>query len=138
VDSADVPQDVVARLREVCRGLPECHEEQAWVGTRWRVRGRTFAHVLRVESGRPPAHARAVGSDGPVMVVTFRAEGPELAALRAMGHPYYYGGWGRDVLVMVLDEGADDTDWTEVAELVTESYCLLAPRALAERVARPG
>jgi hypothetical protein len=135
VDSADVPPDVVARLRAVCRGLPESREEQAWVGTRWRVRGRTFVHVLRVQSGRPPAHARAVGSEGPVTVVTFRAAGPELAALRAMGHPYYYGGWGRDVVVMVLDDGVD---WDEVAELITESYCLLAPRALAEQVARPG
>jgi hypothetical protein len=138
VDSASVSPDIVARLRAVCRGLPECREEQAWVGTRWRVRGRTFAHVLRVESGRPPAHARAVGSDGPVTVVTFRAEGPELEALRVMGHPYFYAGWGREVVVVVLDDGADNTDWAEVAELVTESYCLLAPRALAERVARPG
>jgi hypothetical protein len=76
-----------------------------------------------------------VGSEGPITVVTFRAEDPELAALRAVGHPYYYGGWGRDVMVMVLD---DRVDWAEVAELITESYCLLAPRALAEQVARPG
>ena len=31
----------------------------------------------------------------------------------------------------------DDTDWSEVAELVTESYCQLAPQRLVARVGRP-
>jgi hypothetical protein len=35
---------------------------------------------------------------------------------------------------MVLDAGAD---WDEVAELVTESYCVLAPKRLVEAVDRP-
>jgi len=35
---------------------------------------------------------------------------------------------------MVLD---GRTDWDEVAELMTESYCTMAPRKLVERVDRP-
>jgi hypothetical protein len=35
---------------------------------------------------------------------------------------------------MLLDE---DTDWEELAELLTDSYCLQAPKSLAERVSRP-
>ena len=35
---------------------------------------------------------------------------------------------------MVLDDG---TDWDEVAELLAESYCALAPKKLAELVPRP-
>jgi hypothetical protein len=35
---------------------------------------------------------------------------------------------------MVLDP---DVDWSEVAELVTESYCALAPKRLVELVVRP-
>jgi hypothetical protein len=35
---------------------------------------------------------------------------------------------------MILDAGVD---WDEVAELVTDSYCLLAPVKLAARVDRP-
>lgn len=31
-----------------------------------------------------------------------------------------------------------DTDWTEVAELLTESYCVLAPKKLVALVDRPG
>ena len=35
------------------------------------------------------------------------------------------------------DGAGADTNWGEVAELVTESYCLLAPKKLAAQVARP-
>ncbi|HET6951899.1 MAG TPA: MmcQ/YjbR family DNA-binding protein [Acidimicrobiales bacterium] len=120
---ADVPAEIVARLRAVCLGLPETAEQQAWAGTRWRVRTRTFAHVLTVD-----------GEGGPATVMTFRASGPELDALRAAGHPFFRPGWGHDVVGMVLDTG---TDWDEVTELVTESYCILAPKKLVSRVDRP-
>ena len=131
---ADVPTSVLKRLRSVCRSLPEVHEEPAWVGVRWRVRARTFAHVLTIVGGTPQAHARAAGTDGPATVLTFRAPDEEVVALREMGDPYFFGGWGRDVVGLRLD---DRTDWGEVAELVTESYCLMAPRKLAAQVERP-
>ena len=35
---------------------------------------------------------------------------------------------------MLLD---GDVDWNEVAELLTESYCVQAPKGLAEKVDRP-
>ena len=35
---------------------------------------------------------------------------------------------------MVLD---GDTDWDEVRELVTESFCVLAPKMLIARIDRP-
>jgi hypothetical protein len=31
--------------------LPEVCEEQAWVGTRWRIRKEAFAHVLMIADG---------------------------------------------------------------------------------------
>jgi YjbR len=120
---ADVPPDVLARVRSVCLGLPEVTENQAWAGTQWRIRKRTFAHVLTVDF-----------TDGPVTVVTFRASGPELDALRGTGHPYFRPAWGADAVGMVLDA---DADWDDVAELLTESYCLLAPRRLVALVDRP-
>jgi hypothetical protein len=70
-EGADVPLEVVAKLRSVCVALPEAYEEQAWVGTRWRIRKRTFAHVLMIDSGWPPVYARAAGSNGPITVMTF-------------------------------------------------------------------
>jgi YjbR len=134
VEYADVPRGILTRLRTVCRGLPEAYEEPAWAGTRWRIRKRTFAHAITVESGKPPGYARAAGSRGPVTVVTFRSSGPELDALRNTGHPFFGTNWRADEVGMVLDDGVD---WDEVAELVTDSYCLLAPQKLVALVDRP-
>ena len=60
--------------------------------------------------------------------------GPELDALRNSGHPFFGTRWRADEVGMVID---DDVDWAEVAELLTESYCLLAPKKLAALVDRP-
>ena len=119
----------------ICLALPETHEEPAWIGTRWRIRTKTFAHVLPVDGDQPGAHARAAGAAGRLVVLTFRSQGPELEVLRNSGHPFFYAGWGRDVMGMVID---DAVDWTEVAELLTESYCVLAPKKLIALVERPG
>ena len=120
----DVPADVERRLRRLCLALPDAYEEHAWVGTRWRVRTRTFAHVLGVDDPVDGAH----------VVMTFRAAGEELEALRHAGPPFYILGWGRNAMGLRLD---DATDWDEVAELVVESYCVLAPRKLVALVERP-
>ena len=63
----------------------------------------------------------------------FRAEPDEVIALQHLGPPYFRSGWGRNVVGMLLD---DDTDWDELAELLTDSYCVQAPRELAARVPR--
>ncbi|TDC41861.1 MmcQ/YjbR family DNA-binding protein [Micromonospora sp. KC213] len=129
---ADVAPELLDRLRLVCLRLPETYEEPAWVGVRWRIRKRTFAHVLTVDADHQAARHRAAPPDQPVAVLILRAPVVEAHALVAGGPPFYRPGWGDDVLGMVLDE---DTDWGEVAELLTESYCLLAPRKLTDRVA---
>lgn len=133
-DYADPPETLIAKLRPICLALPDAYEEKAWAGTRWMVRKKTFAHVLAVDRESPPVLAKAHELTGAANVVTFRSEGPELERLRHAGHPYFYAGWGRDVVGLVLD---DDTDWDEVAELLTESYCVMAPQKLVALLDRP-
>lgn len=120
----DVPDDVEIRLRELCLDLPDAYEERAWVGTRWMVRKKTFAHVLGV----------AVGAAPPAVILSFRSAGEELEILRHAGHPFVELGWGRDAMGLVIDA---TTDWDEVRELVTESFCVLAPKKLVALVDRP-
>jgi hypothetical protein len=67
--------------------------------------------------------------------VTFRAPGEELEAFRQAGAPWFVARWGRDVVGLEL---RDDTDWDELAELLTDSFCVLAPQKLVARVERPG
>ncbi|MBB4904996.1 MmcQ/YjbR family DNA-binding protein [Actinophytocola algeriensis] len=134
-DSPDVPDDVLERLRALCTALPGVYEEQAWVGTRWLVRKKTFAHVLGISDEYPPAYTREVPYVGDATVLTFRADGDELAALVGTGHPFYKPSWHPQVVGMVVEP---DADWDEIAELLTESYCLRAPKKLAAQVSRPG
>jgi hypothetical protein len=133
-DDPDVPAPLLEELRAICLRLPEAYEEPAWVGVRWRIRKRTFAHVLTIERGWPPAYARAAATTGPASVLTFRSSGPELDALRSTGRPFFAPQWREDEVGMFLDAAVD---WQEVSEFLTESYCLLAPALLAESVDRP-
>jgi len=68
-------------------------------------------------------------------VLTFRSAGEELDALRRVGYPFFKPDWGTNVVGLVL---VAETDWDEVAELLTESFCVQAPKKLVALVARPG
>ncbi len=123
-DYVDVDPKVIDLLRERCLALPEAWEEPAWTGWRFLVRKKNFAHVFSM-----------CDPEGKVVtLLAFRSPDEERGALVASGHPFFYLGWGRDAVGMVLD---DATDWDEVQEIVTESYCVLAPRKLVALVERP-
>lgn len=116
----EVPLALVERLRPLL-AFPQCAEEPGWTGVRWRVGAATVAHVF--------------GGEDQLLRITFRAEPDEVMAFEHLGPPYFRASWGRNVVGLLLD-GA--TDWGELAELLTDSYCLQAPAALAAQVARPG
>ncbi len=117
----DVPLAQVERLRVLLADLPECVEQRAWTGVRWRVGQATVAHVF--------------GGEDQLFRITFRAEPDEVMAFQHLGSPYFRASWGGNVVGLLLD---DDTDWGELAELLTDSYCLQAPARLADQVPRPG
>ncbi|WP_020143676.1 MmcQ/YjbR family DNA-binding protein [Terracoccus sp. 273MFTsu3.1] len=119
--------DVVERIGSTALALPDAYEEDAWTGIRWRVRSRTFAHVLVAQEGYTSAYRDVTGVTEPTTVLTFRSSGDELSALINAGPPFYRPPWSPTVVGMVLDA---DTDWDEVAELVTESYRFCAPDKL--------
>lgn len=121
VDRPDVPEAYVRRIRDVLEAFPECHEEDAWTGVRWRVGQATVAHVF--------------GGEDQLFRVTFRAEPDEVMAFEHLGAPYFRVGWGGNAVGLIIDER---TDWSEIAELLTDSYCIQAPERLVALVDRPG
>ncbi|MDF0532586.1 MmcQ/YjbR family DNA-binding protein [Tsukamurella sp. 8F] len=116
----DVPAQWVERLDRILSAFPECRREAAWVGTRWRVKASTVAHVF--------------GGEDQLFRIVFHTEPSELPAFENMGPPYFRAGWGATTVGILLD---DETDWGELAELLTDSYCAQAPVALSELVDRP-
>ena len=117
----EVPEEMgAAHRRRPDRPARVRPQESAWVGVRWRVGSNTVAHVFQ-------------GKDG-LFRITFRAEPDEVMAFEHLGDPYFRSGWGQNVVGLLLDDG---TDWTELAELLTDSFCLQAPARLAEQVSRP-
>ena len=116
----DVPTEWIRRLGELLTQFPDCVEVEAWVGVCWRVGQATVAHVF--------------GGEDQLFRITFRAEPDEVMALQHLGAPYFKADWGGNVVGMLLD---GDTDWDELGELLTDSYCLQAPASLAALVERP-
>lgn len=114
----EVPADWLQRLDAVFDQLPESYRESAWVGTRWRVGQATIAHVFGGEDQR--------------FRIVFRTELSEVMAFEHSGDPYFKAGWGDNVVGLLVD---DETDWEELGELLTESYCVQAPARLAALVA---
>ncbi len=117
----EVPGDMVRRIDDVLGAFPKIHQEPAWVGLRWRVESATVAHVF--------------GGEDQQIRITFRADPDEVLAFEHLGNPYFRTGWGSNVVGMLLDK---KTDWAELGELLTDSYCLQAPARLAAQVPRPG
>lgn len=115
-----VPEEWLGRLDRILSAFPDCHLEDAWVGTRWQVRGHTVCHVF--------------GGEDQLYRITFRADLDEVIAFEHLGAPYFRVSWGSNVVGLIVD---DDTDWDELRELLTDSYCIQAPVRLAEQVSRP-
>ena len=106
------------RLRQMCLALPETSEKEAWGDPTWRVRDRIFAmHKGNFEGGRPSVWFKAAHGEQAVLVG---------ADPRRFFVPPYVGskGW-----VGAYLDGAR-VDWDELAELVEDSYRLIAPKRL--------
>ncbi len=119
------PEEYVLRVGAVARGLPDAVEEEAWTGLRWRIRGQTFAHVMvpRAE------HLEQMGGPRELLpTLRVRSAGEEFETLRHLGLPYLVHPAQQNLVLLLL---GDHTDWGEVAELVVESYRLMAPQKLA-------
>jgi hypothetical protein len=111
----------IARIRAICIALPEVVERPfgGHTAPAFRVRDKLF--VMLNEDGSEMNVKAPKGAQG-ILV----ASDPDRFFV-----PRYVGpkGW----VGVRLGAGAEP-DWDEVAELITESYCLIAPKRLAAQV----
>ncbi|MEO8334056.1 MAG: MmcQ/YjbR family DNA-binding protein [bacterium] len=108
------------KLRKICLALPEAHEVEAWGEPTFRVKNKLFAMHAAANNhhgdGRQGVWCKAAPGNQQIMIQH---------APKKFFVPPYVGpsGW----IGIYLD---GDVDWPEVAELLTDSYRLIAPKKL--------
>lgn len=119
-----MPPTPLARLRKVCLALPEAHEVEAWGEPTFRVRNKLFAMYAASNNhhggGRPAVWCKAAPGNQALMV---RAEPDRFFVPPYVGPSGWVGVW--------LDRRPD---WSEVRELMRDSYRLVAPKRLAAQL----
>jgi hypothetical protein len=122
-----MPARPLTRLRKLCLALPAAHEVEAWGEPTFRVRNKLFAMYADADNhhgaGRPAVWLKAAPGNQALMVK---------AAPERFFVPPYVGpsGW----VGVWLDRQAD---WTDLADLILDSYCLVAPKRLLAELTRP-
>ena len=114
--------ELLTRLRAVCLALPEATEQRTWETTAtFRVRGKIFA------MHNPGGDGETLSCKAPPgMQELLVGSAPE----RFFVPPYVgHNGW----IGVRLDS---DADWEEIADLVSESYRMTAPKRLVALVDR--
>ena len=107
------------RIRRICLALPEAYEEETWGAATYRVRKKIFVMAADHEGRK---------------TVTMKATRDEQQALLALGEPYFFPAYVGPKGWIGVDLASTVVSWAEVADLVRESYCLVAPKKLAAQV----
>lgn len=110
--------DRIERLRKICLTFPEATEKETWGDPTWRVSNRIFAMQKgNYDGGRPSVWFKAPAGGQSVLV----GSTPEQFFVPPyVGHKGWVGLW--------LDRRT--VDWDELADLLEESYFLIAPKRL--------
>jgi hypothetical protein len=107
-------QGPVERVRRICLALPEAYEEETWGEATFRVRKKIFC--------------MAGGHDPATPSISLKASREDQQALLAQGEPFFFPAY---VGPKGLDRRRSHVEWTELEELITDSYRLVAPKKLA-------
>ncbi|HSF87268.1 MAG TPA: MmcQ/YjbR family DNA-binding protein [Acidimicrobiia bacterium] len=112
-----VPDPVLAEIRRICLAFPEAAEQETWGHPTFRVRAKILAGCGVSDEAEP------------VVTMTMKAATGEQDSLPATGHPFFLPKYvGSKGWIGFVIDGA--TDWSEVAELVEDSYREIAPKRL--------
>ena len=122
---SDVPEGIRALVARICEGLPEAQLADNGAGYVLRVRRRSFGTLLAV---------RAPDTGALQTLLVVHADPEEQQALVAIGHPYFPIRNSGSRIGILVDAVPDEA---EIAELVTEAYCQVAPKKLVAALPDP-
>ena len=108
------------RTQAIVDRFPDVERSDNPIGCYFLVRRKIFAQVAMFLD--------AAGRTG--TIVALRPDPDEREALIAIGDPYFSRGRWDDRLGRIAVRIEADTDWAEVAELLTDSYRQTAPKKL--------
>ena len=127
-ESKPLPKRFLSRARAVCLSLPEAIEQETWGHPTFRIRSKIFAGI-GVDTGVDPE----AGAREPQVNMSMKADRDEQPMLLSRGEPFFkprYVGSKGWIGIYI----SDSTDWDEVAELVEDSYRLIAPKTLVRQL----
>jgi phosphoribosylglycinamide formyltransferase-1 len=113
----------LVRLTQICLALPEVVREVKGLHAAFAVRKKKFAYFLNDHHG-----------DGTVGVACKVLPGDNDALVQAHQSRFYRPAYLASSGWVALRLDREKVDWREVAELVTTSYRLLAPKTLTRRL----
>jgi hypothetical protein len=113
------PAIALERMQAIVARLPDVEQTDNLPGCYFLVRRKIFAQI-----------ATFIDRGQPVTMVAFRPDPVEREALLADGQPYFSRGAWDDRLGRIAVVVDARTAWDEIAELVTDSYRLTAPKKL--------
>lgn len=111
-------------MQAIVAQLPDVERSDNPIGCYFLVRRKIFAQVATVID--PGGHLATI--------VAMRPDPEERKALMAIGRPYFSRGPWDERLGRVAVLIGPTTDWEEIAELVTDSYRLTAPKKLVAQL----
>jgi hypothetical protein len=116
-----MPPRPLTRLRKLCLALPEAHEVEAWGEPTFRVKNKMFATYAAAGNHHGDGRASVWCKAGPGNQQLMVRANPDRFFV-----PPYVGpsGW----VGIYLDA---EVDWAELAELLEDSWRLVAPKKVA-------
>jgi predicted DNA-binding protein (MmcQ/YjbR family) len=96
--------------------LPEAYEEETWSEATFRVRKKIFAMAADHDGGG---------------TVCMKADRYDQQALLSQGEPFFFPSYVGSKGWIGIDLRSPSVDWAEIAELVWDSYRLIAPKKLS-------
>jgi predicted DNA-binding protein (MmcQ/YjbR family) len=118
-----VTAEPVERVRRICLAPPEAYEEETWGEATFRVRKKIFCMA-------------AVHGPARTQSISLKASREDQLALLAQGEPFFFPAYVGAKGWIGVDLNSRLVDWTELEELVTDSYRLIAPKKLAAQATR--